>query len=204
MTESSFRAHLEQMIDIKHPLAILASRMLCDQIEAVLTPCSKPPSTRRCQPKRYVLTNSNGPSATAPIRRKRSPTWWIAGYWKWPGPPSYKPPSSAGLLASKPLSRKARACAAIPVAKPTPSSWDGSGTPSSGNQQSWASSCMNANANSAPLAPNPRPRSAFQLLTFRFKQHYLRFRSPTHLTPQGSIVQCIRNAKSILVQRTVN
>ena len=38
MTEDFFRARLEQMIDLKHPLAVLANRMRWDQIETALAP----------------------------------------------------------------------------------------------------------------------------------------------------------------------
>lgn len=38
MTADFFRARLDQMIDLKHPLAVLASRMPWDQIEAALAP----------------------------------------------------------------------------------------------------------------------------------------------------------------------
>lgn len=38
MTDDFFRARLEQMIDLKHPLAVLASRMPWDQIEIALAP----------------------------------------------------------------------------------------------------------------------------------------------------------------------
>lgn len=38
MTDDFFRARLDQMIDLKHPLAVLASRMPWDQIEASLAP----------------------------------------------------------------------------------------------------------------------------------------------------------------------
>lgn len=38
MTDDFFRARLDQMIDLKHPLAVLSSRMPWDQIEADLAP----------------------------------------------------------------------------------------------------------------------------------------------------------------------
>jgi IS5 family transposase len=38
MTDDFFRARLEQMIDLKHPLVVLANRMRWDQIEAALAP----------------------------------------------------------------------------------------------------------------------------------------------------------------------
>lgn len=38
MTEDFFRARLEQMIDLKHPLAVLAQRLPWEQIEKVLAP----------------------------------------------------------------------------------------------------------------------------------------------------------------------
>ena len=38
MTDDFFRARLEQMIDLKHPLAVLGSRMPWAQIETVLAP----------------------------------------------------------------------------------------------------------------------------------------------------------------------
>lgn len=38
MTDDFFRARLEQVIDLKHPLVLLASRMPWDQIEAALAP----------------------------------------------------------------------------------------------------------------------------------------------------------------------
>jgi transposase, IS5 family len=38
VTEDFFRARLEQMIDLKHPLAVLANRLCWDQIEAALAP----------------------------------------------------------------------------------------------------------------------------------------------------------------------
>ncbi len=38
MTDDFFRARLEQMIDLKHPLAVLAGRMPWDQIEFALAP----------------------------------------------------------------------------------------------------------------------------------------------------------------------
>ncbi len=38
MTDDFFRARLEQMIDLKHPLAVLASRMPWDQLEIALAP----------------------------------------------------------------------------------------------------------------------------------------------------------------------
>ena len=42
MTEDFFRARLEQMIDLKHPLAVLANRMRWDQIETALVPVFMP------------------------------------------------------------------------------------------------------------------------------------------------------------------
>jgi transposase, IS5 family len=39
MTDDFFRARLEQMIDLKHPLAVLAQRMPWAQIEKALLPC---------------------------------------------------------------------------------------------------------------------------------------------------------------------
>jgi hypothetical protein len=50
----------------------------------------------------------------------------------------------------------------------------------------------------APTCPG------FQLLTLRFVQHYLRFRSAAHRILQRLIVQPLRHAKSIFVQRTFN
>ena len=41
MTDDFFRARLEQMIDLKHPLAVLASRLPWDQIETTLAPAFK-------------------------------------------------------------------------------------------------------------------------------------------------------------------
>jgi IS5 family transposase len=38
MTDEFFRARLEQMVDLKHPLAVLASRLPWTQIEAALAP----------------------------------------------------------------------------------------------------------------------------------------------------------------------
>ena len=38
MTEDVFRARLEQMIDLKDPLAVLSSRLPWTQIEAALAP----------------------------------------------------------------------------------------------------------------------------------------------------------------------
>jgi len=38
MTDDFFRARLEQMIDLKHPLAVLASRLPWRQIETALAP----------------------------------------------------------------------------------------------------------------------------------------------------------------------
>lgn len=38
MTDDFFRARLDQMIDLKHPLAVLARRMPWDQIETALFP----------------------------------------------------------------------------------------------------------------------------------------------------------------------
>jgi IS5 family transposase len=38
MTDDFFRARLEQMIDLKHPLAVLAGRMPWDQLEIALAP----------------------------------------------------------------------------------------------------------------------------------------------------------------------
>jgi IS5 family transposase len=38
MTDDFFRARLEQKIDLKHPLAVLASRMPWDHIEIALAP----------------------------------------------------------------------------------------------------------------------------------------------------------------------
>ena len=40
MTDEFFRARLEQMVDLKHPLAVLASRLPWTQIEAALAPPS--------------------------------------------------------------------------------------------------------------------------------------------------------------------
>jgi IS5 family transposase len=37
-TDDFFRARLEQMIDLRHPLVVLAKRMPWAQIEAVLAP----------------------------------------------------------------------------------------------------------------------------------------------------------------------
>lgn len=37
-TDDFFRSRLDQMIDLRHPLAILASRMPWSQIEAALSP----------------------------------------------------------------------------------------------------------------------------------------------------------------------
>ncbi len=39
MTADFFRARLDQMIDLKHPLAVLAKRMPWEQIEQALSPC---------------------------------------------------------------------------------------------------------------------------------------------------------------------
>ena len=39
MTDDFFRARLDQMIDLKHPLAVLAHRLPWAQIEAALAPC---------------------------------------------------------------------------------------------------------------------------------------------------------------------
>jgi len=36
MTPDFFRSRLDQMIDLKHPLAVLAQRMPCGQIEQAL------------------------------------------------------------------------------------------------------------------------------------------------------------------------
>ena len=38
-TDDFLRARLDQMIDLRHPLAILAGRMPWSQIETVLAPC---------------------------------------------------------------------------------------------------------------------------------------------------------------------
>lgn len=38
MTEDFFRNRLDQMIDLRHPLAVLASRMPWQEIEASLAP----------------------------------------------------------------------------------------------------------------------------------------------------------------------
>ena len=38
MTQDFFRARLEHMIDLRHPLAVLANRIRWDQIEAALAP----------------------------------------------------------------------------------------------------------------------------------------------------------------------
>lgn len=38
MTDDFFRARLEQMIDLKHPLAVLASRLPWAQLESTLAP----------------------------------------------------------------------------------------------------------------------------------------------------------------------
>ncbi len=38
MTDDFFRARLEQMIDLKHPLAVLANRLPWTQLEAALAP----------------------------------------------------------------------------------------------------------------------------------------------------------------------
>ncbi len=38
MTDDFFRARLEQMIDLKHPLAVLASRLPRAQIASTLAP----------------------------------------------------------------------------------------------------------------------------------------------------------------------
>jgi IS5 family transposase len=37
-TDDFFRARLDQMIDLRHPLAVLAGRMLWSQIETALAP----------------------------------------------------------------------------------------------------------------------------------------------------------------------
>ena len=38
MTDDFFRARLDQMIDLKHPLAVLAQRLPWGEIEATLSP----------------------------------------------------------------------------------------------------------------------------------------------------------------------
>ena len=55
-TDDFFRARLDGMVDMRHPLAVLASRMPWSQIEAALAPyLFSPPATmrRRTQPEQW-------------------------------------------------------------------------------------------------------------------------------------------------------
>lgn len=50
MTDDFFRARIDQMIDLRHPLAVLAQRLPWAQLEAALAPCfvRKTPGPQGC------------------------------------------------------------------------------------------------------------------------------------------------------------
>ena len=63
-TPDFFRARLDAMIDLRHPLAVLATRMPWAQIEAALAPCL----TRK---------DRQGRAIEVSISSARRHTWWV-------------------------------------------------------------------------------------------------------------------------------